>query len=258
MNVPRVAVLLFMFALTASFADETNTLPAKITIGSVTYEDVRWGTVTPATVTIFHTRGVATIPLEQLPQDLQKRFGYDPKKAADYRAAQQRAEAASQEARRKQLATRGPGTIEYMDWRNGFRDWTFGQSINKFDGMVLIEKRGGEATYFRQHDSMFAGGNLFSLKYRFVDGKFCEVTGKFEDAFSCQAGLKSLIAAYGMLPGGPLEYGIALEGYRYKASALWEGKKVIATCDCDSTTSDYFFSIWNREIKSKTPDHPDF
>lgn len=87
MKVLRVSVLLSAFAVAASFAQETNSLPTKITIDGVTYEDVRWGTVTPATVTIRHKIGVATIPLEKFPTDLQRRFGYSPDKAAEYRKA---------------------------------------------------------------------------------------------------------------------------------------------------------------------------
>ena len=48
------------------------------------YEDVRWGTVTPATVSIFYKTGVATIRLERLSPDLQRRFGYDAQKAIAY------------------------------------------------------------------------------------------------------------------------------------------------------------------------------
>jgi hypothetical protein len=71
----------------ASTSATSNALPATITIDGTTYEDVRWERVTRATVTIFHKTGVASIPLEKLPSELQQRFGYDPQKAAEYRAA---------------------------------------------------------------------------------------------------------------------------------------------------------------------------
>jgi hypothetical protein len=86
MKAARVAVLLLVFAVTASFAEDTNTLPSTITVNGITYSNVTWRTVTPATVTIFHETGVASVPLENLPPELQKRFGYDPQKAAVYRA----------------------------------------------------------------------------------------------------------------------------------------------------------------------------
>jgi hypothetical protein len=104
----RVAVLLFVFAVGVSFAEETNTLPTTITVDGIIYSNVTWRTVTPATVTIFHETGVASIPLEKLPPELQQRFGYDPQKGAAYRgeelaAAQQRlAEMQARERLRQQ------------------------------------------------------------------------------------------------------------------------------------------------------------
>ncbi len=73
---------------TTSFTYETNGLPATITIDRVTYENIRWGTVTPYSVAIFHKSGIAKIPLERLTPELQKRFHYDSQKAAAYRAAE--------------------------------------------------------------------------------------------------------------------------------------------------------------------------
>lgn len=64
-------------------AGDTNTTPATtLTVDGVTFEDIRWGSVTPTTVTIFHSSGVATLPLAKLPEDLQKRFGYGRTKPA--------------------------------------------------------------------------------------------------------------------------------------------------------------------------------
>ena len=100
MNVFRLAVLLFAFGVVASFAEETNTLPTTITIDGITYSNVTWRTVTPVTVSIFHETGVASIPLEKLPPELQKQFGYDPQKAADY-VAQGLAAAQAQELLRQ-------------------------------------------------------------------------------------------------------------------------------------------------------------
>ena len=69
---------------------------------------MRWGRVTPATVTIFHKTGVATIPLGKLPPDLQKQLGYDSQKAAEWtkietKAALERARARSRRARNNRI-----------------------------------------------------------------------------------------------------------------------------------------------------------
>ena len=87
MNVLRSIVLLLAFVVVTSSAQESNTPPTKITIDGVTYENVRWGTVTPSTIAIFHKTGAATISLAKLPPDLQKEFGYDPKRAMQFEAA---------------------------------------------------------------------------------------------------------------------------------------------------------------------------
>jgi hypothetical protein len=66
--------------------------------------DIRQDRVTPITVTIFHKTGVATIPLWKLPPDLQKQFGYDPQKAAQWQTAQQKSAAEVVGAKRKAAA----------------------------------------------------------------------------------------------------------------------------------------------------------
>jgi len=62
-------VLLFLCLLIGMARAEES-----VTINGYTYQNVRWGTVTPTSVTIFHKSGIATIPLDNLPEELQKRF----------------------------------------------------------------------------------------------------------------------------------------------------------------------------------------
>lgn len=106
MNVLCVAVLLFVSAVAASFAEETktNTLPSTITVDGITYSNVTWRTVTPATVSITHSTGAATIPLEKLPPELLTRFGYDPQRTAEYRAQESAAAQAQERFRQKREA----------------------------------------------------------------------------------------------------------------------------------------------------------
>lgn len=47
-----------------------------------TYTKVRVQEVTPASVTIFHSGGILQLELDELPEELQQRFDYDPEKAA--------------------------------------------------------------------------------------------------------------------------------------------------------------------------------
>jgi multidrug efflux pump subunit AcrA (membrane-fusion protein) len=107
MNRLCVCILFSVFAVIAARAEETNTLPGTITVDGITYSNVTWRTVTPATVTIFHQTGIAAIPLEKLPPELQQRFGYVPRKAAEYQAqesavAQQRMASAQAKERLRQ------------------------------------------------------------------------------------------------------------------------------------------------------------
>ena len=55
-----------------------------LTVDEMIYTNAVFGTVTPYAVTVKHSTGVASVPLERLPADLQQRFGYDPQKAQDY------------------------------------------------------------------------------------------------------------------------------------------------------------------------------
>ena len=110
----RLGILIFSLSLwfsqTASILAEeiaTNSPALNLTIDNVQYENVRWGRVTPATVTIFLRTGVAAIPLWKLPPDLQKKFGYDPQRATEWvklERAQQQQAAAWQEAQRRKAA----------------------------------------------------------------------------------------------------------------------------------------------------------
>ena len=124
MKILRVSFLFCSFVAVTLFAEETNTptpsvtsnsapedatsdAPStSITIDGITYEEVRWGRLTPATVTMYHKVGIATVPLAKLPAELQKQFGYDPQKAAAWQAAVQKANAARLAAEQKAAAER--------------------------------------------------------------------------------------------------------------------------------------------------------
>ncbi len=106
MNAFRVAVLLFLSAVAASLADGTNTLPTTITVDGIIYSNVTWRTVTPATVSIYHQTGVMSLQLQDLPAELQQRFGYDPKRAADYIASEAVRAAIAARAEAERAATK--------------------------------------------------------------------------------------------------------------------------------------------------------
>jgi len=106
MNASSFVCAILVVSAANAFAQQTNTavpatvpaatnpaLPTTFTIDGITYDQIRWGRVTPGTVTLFHKSGVATIPLAELPPDLQKQFNYNPQRAAEWQAAQHAAQA---------------------------------------------------------------------------------------------------------------------------------------------------------------------
>jgi serine phosphatase RsbU (regulator of sigma subunit) len=104
-------LILCCLAIQSAFAAESN---LTLTVDGVTYSNVTFGTATPSSVSVRHSTGVASIPLEKLSPELQKRFGYDPQKAAASRQeeakqlelARQQQELARQEAeKRKERVT---------------------------------------------------------------------------------------------------------------------------------------------------------
>jgi hypothetical protein len=91
----KIILSICVFAAAVAFAVETN---LTLTVDGVTYTGVRFGRATPGSVVVFHSTGVATIPLEKLSAELQKQFDYDPQKAAVWRVLQQKAAEAQRKA----------------------------------------------------------------------------------------------------------------------------------------------------------------
>lgn len=99
----RTLALTAMLMASLAFADETN---LTFTVDGVTYSNVTFGTVTPSSVSVRHSTGVATVPLEKLSPDLQQRFGYDPAKAAQWRQQEARRQAQAAQRQQQELLRR--------------------------------------------------------------------------------------------------------------------------------------------------------
>src|SRR5882724_322596 len=72
------------------------------------FKNTRVTNVTPATITIVHRVGVATIPLSEVSAEIQRRYHYDPAKAQNWLrelAEQQRQQALAAEKKKKEAAT---------------------------------------------------------------------------------------------------------------------------------------------------------
>jgi hypothetical protein len=86
-----------------AFAADTNTIPF-LTIGGQTFTNVEIGTVTASHVTVFYNGGGQQVAISNLPAYLQKRFNYDPAKAAAVEQAEAEKKAAARASIESQQA----------------------------------------------------------------------------------------------------------------------------------------------------------
>jgi len=89
------AILVIGSAAFGAFGEDTNAFLAPLLINGQFYTNARISSVTPAYVVLLFDGGGKKFPLSDLPPHLQKRFNYDPSKAAQF---------SDQEESRKQLA----------------------------------------------------------------------------------------------------------------------------------------------------------
>jgi hypothetical protein len=84
----NVAGYVVWLALAGAIFAQTPTATAVgetiVTLKGDRFEKARVTNVTPATLTITHSVGVATLPFTDFSDDIQKRFEYDPAKAKGY------------------------------------------------------------------------------------------------------------------------------------------------------------------------------
>jgi hypothetical protein len=118
---PRRLTLPAAAALTAfllapapcAHASDTACAPARfvagstldsLTVGKVTYTQVRIRTISAQTAIIQHAGGIASLRLRDLPPELQQRFGYSPEAAAAEAEKQKATELAARERRLQEAA----------------------------------------------------------------------------------------------------------------------------------------------------------
>ncbi len=78
MNLCGIWIILALTATLARAGEPTQTF---VTLKGERFEKARVTEITPATITIMHATGVATVPLSDFGLDVQKQFGYDEAKA---------------------------------------------------------------------------------------------------------------------------------------------------------------------------------
>lgn len=95
-------ILMLLLALVASAAeDKYEELTTK---SGKTFKSVVVRTVTPSELRIMHESGMAGIKLGDLPEELQKKYGYDPEKAKEHQANEDKKLRANEQALARELA----------------------------------------------------------------------------------------------------------------------------------------------------------
>jgi hypothetical protein len=94
-----------------------NSLPIvipELRVDGKVYDNVQVRDITPQSIIIFYSGGLTSLPLADLPPDLQQRFGYDPGKAAAD-AAREQAEAEALRAKEAGSPLGGDGSMFAAD-----------------------------------------------------------------------------------------------------------------------------------------------
>lgn len=96
-------ILAIGLAIAVVFVARAETPPFSFrTLDGTEYKGVTVTKVTPEVIQITHADGAATLPLRNLPQELQQKFGFDPARAAEFAKMQSQLKAAEQRARQLQ------------------------------------------------------------------------------------------------------------------------------------------------------------
>ena len=134
------------------------------------------------------------------------------------------------------------GSIAYLDARNGFRDVTFGSSVSKYPGMVLVERDGDMKVYKRPKDDLTLGeGRLQSILYFFYKDQLSEVMLETVGLVNSRAALAVLSHAYG--PGG--------QANQFLETYVWPGQRVGLLYDENPITKDAIMTFRNHELIAK-------
>jgi hypothetical protein len=127
-----------------------------------------------------------------------------------------------------------PGSLTYMDFKNGFRDVTFGDPPTS--DMVLKEDAGDAKYYIRPHDALSLGGApLQSITYGYYKGRCKWLVLATKGRVNSRAMLKVVRQA-----SGP---GYQGQGTPYLQQFAWFGSRVSGTYTEHLGTSDAYLVL---------------
>jgi hypothetical protein len=90
----KTLLTILLLAALPAFADTITT------ISGTTYSDASVAKTTPTAISITHSTGMAKIAFKDLPAATQKKYGYDPAKAAEYEEQEAQRQAEQNEVRK--------------------------------------------------------------------------------------------------------------------------------------------------------------
>jgi hypothetical protein len=127
-----------------------------------------------------------------------------------------------------------PGLLTYLDFKNGFRDVTFGDPPTS--DMVLKEDAGDAKYYTRPHDDLSLGGaQLQSIAYGFYKSRCHWLVLETKGLVNSRAMLEVVRQTY-----GPGDQG---QGNPYLQQVVWFGSRVSGTYSENSVTSDAYMVL---------------
>jgi hypothetical protein len=143
-----------------------------------------------------------------------------------------------------------PGSLTYLDFKNGFRDVTFGDPPTS--DMVLKEDAGDAKYYTRARDDLSLGGaQLQSIAYGFYKGHCSWLVIETKGLINSRAILEVMRQTYGP--------GYQGQGTPYLQQVAWFGSRVSGTYSENSVTSDAYMVLasvpMTTEEKADEPAH---
>jgi hypothetical protein len=132
------------------------------------------------------------------------------------------------------------GSLAYLDWRYGFRDLKFEQSIETSKDMVLVEDDGDLKFYHRKDERLQLGdAKLQQIEYGFYRGKFATVVITAASNAETAAFLRAMVADYGAPQKSP----------RNNNKLYWFGQKVLVDY-LPSPTGPPSVGMWSKPLQA--------
>ena len=222
-----IILLSFMGAFAAESFDTLTTTDGK------TFYQVKITSTDPGGLHFMHRDGAASVPFEKLPSDIQKKYGYDPEKAADFRRQLEAKSEAAQARVAEEVKAAKAAEVDEKVYSNEDPVIVRGKVLQRLDNGFLIQcesdlsahvgwtKRNGSSSQGRIGHRDSESGGLYSeekvaslecvkglvfLRYsedcNIADGDRIKILA-FEDrtySYTDTQGVRSTVHAYSLNP----------------------------------------------------------